>query len=180
MSLIGKRIRLRAIERSDIPTFVLWFNDPEVRKNLLVYMPMSQAQEERWFEAQLEDQDRHILGIETLDGALIGNIGLENINWRDNKAELGIVIGEKEYWNNGYGSEAIIILLDFVFRQMNLRRVFLRVFEDNKRAMRCYEKCGFKVEGRLREAHFADGKYNDELVMGILRHEFLKARGGAR
>ncbi len=174
MTILGKRIRLRAIERSDIPTFVHWFNDPEVTKNLVLYLPLSQAQEERWFEAQLEDKNRCVLGIETLDGKLIGNIGLENINWKDSRAELGIVIGDKEYWDNGYGSEAIITLLDFVFRQMNLHRVYLRVYEDNKRAIRCYEKCGFKLEGCLRESRFADGKYSDELVMGILHHEFLR------
>jgi RimJ/RimL family protein N-acetyltransferase len=69
-------------------------------------------------------------------------------------------------------------LLDFAFSQMNLHRVYLRVFEDNQRALHCYEKCGFKPEGRLREAHFANGKYKDELVMGILRHEFVRAQGG--
>ena len=96
MTILGERIRLRAIERSDIPTFVRWFNDPEVTKNLVLYLPLSQAQEERWFEAQLEDKNRRILGVETLDGKLIGNIGLENINWKDSRAELGIVIGDKE------------------------------------------------------------------------------------
>jgi diamine N-acetyltransferase len=178
MSILGKRLRLRAIERSDIPTFVRWLNDPEVIKHLLLYLPISQVQEERWFEAQLEDQNRRILGIETLDGKLIGNIALEDINWKDRNAELGIVIGEKEYWGTGYGTEAIITLLDFAFSQMNLHRVYLRVFEDNQRALHCYEKCGFKPEGRLREAHFGDGKYSDELVMGILRHEFFRAQGG--
>jgi RimJ/RimL family protein N-acetyltransferase len=178
MSILGKRLRLRAIERSDIPTFVRWLNDPEVIQHLLLYLPISQAQEESWFEAQLKDQDRRILGIETLDGKLIGNIALENINWKDRNAELGIVIGEKEYWGTGYGTEAIITLLDFAFSQMNLHRVYLRVFEDNQRALHCYEKCGFKPEGRLREAHFANGKYKDELVMGILRHEFVRAQGG--
>jgi diamine N-acetyltransferase len=178
VSILGERLRLRAIERSDIPTFVRWFNDPDVTKNLIRYMPMSQAQEERWFEAQLEDQDRHIFGIETLDGTLIGNIGLHNINWKDSNAEMGIVIGEKEYWDNGYGSEAITVLLNFVFCQMNLHRVHLRVYQDNKRATHCYQKCGFKLEGRLREARFADGKYTDELVMGVLRPEFLRARRG--
>jgi RimJ/RimL family protein N-acetyltransferase len=171
MSILGKRLRLRAIERSDIPAFVRWFNDPEVTKNLVLYLPMSQAQEERWFEEYLRDEQRHIFGIETLDGRLIGNIGLENINWKDSNAALGIVIGEKEYWDEGYGTEAIISLLDFVFREMNIHRVYLRVFEDNHRAIRCYEKCGFKLEGRLREAHFSDGEYCDELVMGILRGE---------
>ena len=179
MAILGKRLRLRAIERSDIPAFVHWFNDPEVIRHLTLYMPMSQAEEERWFEQHLGDQQRHVFGIETTDGQLIGNIGLEAINWKDRKAELGIVIGEKEYWGQGYGTEAIKTLLEFAFRQMNLHRVSLRVFDDNERARRCYEQCGFKLEGRLREAEFSDGRYRDELVMGILHDEFLQGRGGA-
>jgi RimJ/RimL family protein N-acetyltransferase len=173
MSMPGKKIRLRAIERSDIPAFVRWFNDPEVIQYTATYMPMSQAQEERWFEAQLEERDRFIFGIETLDGRLIGNLGLINIDWKNSHALLGIVIGEKEYWGHGYGTDAIMALLGFTFKQMNLHRVHLTTYEYNKRAIRCYEKCGFKLEGRMRQAHFYDGQYYDELAMGILREEFL-------
>ncbi len=172
MVILGKRIRLRAIERSDIPSFVRWFSDPEVRQYLEMYLPMSFAQEERWFEAQLEDRDAHVLGIETLDGTLIGNVGLHAIDWKDRRAVLGIVIGEKEYWNQGYGSEAVSTLLGFAFGEMNLHRVSLRVYEYNQRAIRCYEKCGFVLEGRLRGARFHSGNYHDELIMGILQDEF--------
>ncbi len=172
MTITGKRIRLRAIERRDIPTFVRWFNDPEVRQYLEMLMPMSQAQEERWFEAYLDKGDSHIWGIETLDGSLIGNLGLSSIDWQNRQAVLGIVIGEKEYWDNGYGTEAITTLLRFAFEEMNLHRVSLRVFDYNQRAIRCYEKCGFMQEGRLRQARFHGGEYHDELVMGILRADF--------
>jgi len=136
-------------------------------------MPMSQAQEERWFEAQLEQRDQFIFGIETLDGKLIGNLGLAKMDWKNSQAVLGIVLGEKEYWGQGYGTDAITTLLGFAFKQMNLHRVFLTTYEYNKRAIRCYEKCGFKLEGRMRQAHFYGGQYHDELMMGILREEFL-------
>jgi diamine N-acetyltransferase len=172
MTILGQKIRLRAIERNDIPAFVRWFNDPEVRQYLEMYLPMSQAQEENWFETQLDDDSGRIFGIETLDGALLGNIGLHRINWKDRFAELGIVIGERPFWSQGYGTDAIRTLLRFAFRQMNLHRVFLRVFEYNQRAMRCYEKCGFKLEGRLRQAHFHAGRYHDVVIMGILQEEF--------
>jgi len=178
MAILGKRIRLRAIERSDIPTFVSWLNDPEVVENLLLYLPISQAQEEQWFEDQLQRTDQHIFGIETLDGKLIGNVALDEVNWKDRSAVLGIVIGEKDYWDEGYGTDAICTLLGFAFREMNLHRVSLHVFDDNTRAIRCYEKSGFQHEGRMREAEFSRGRYRDELVMGILRREFLAAQGG--
>jgi RimJ/RimL family protein N-acetyltransferase len=171
--IVGKQTRLRAIEREDIPIFVRWFNDPEVRKYLEMYLPMSVAEEEQWFEAHLKDDTSRIFGIETEEGRLIGNIGLHNLDWKNRNALLGIVIAEREYWGRGYGTDAVTTLLDFAFNEMNLHRVSLFVYEFNERAVRCYEKCGFRHEGRAREALFRDGSYHDHLVMAILREEFI-------
>ena len=102
----GERIRLRAIEREDIPAFVRWFNDPEVRHYLEMYLPMSKAGEEQWFEAHLKDESSQIFAIETDEGELVGNIGLGDLDWKNRSATLGIVIAEKEYWGRGYGSDA--------------------------------------------------------------------------
>ena len=168
----GQRIKLRAIERGDLPVFVRWFNDPEVRQYLLMYMPMSLAEEEKWFERQLEDQNNRVFAIETTDGVHIGNCGLHDFDWKNSKAELGILIGEKEYWSKGYGSDAVRTLVGFAFGEMNLHRVQLEVYDFNSRALHCYEKCGFQVEGRQREALFRNGSYHDILIMGILRENF--------
>ena len=173
--IIGKKVRLRPIERDDLPRFVAWFGDPEIRRHLLLYLPFSLAQEERWFEnllERLERQEEVILAIETSDGAHIGNIGLHSIDWKNRSAELGITIGEKEYWNQGYGSAAIRTLLGLAFREMNLHRVFLRVDEDNGRGIRCYEKSGFQQEGTFRDAVFKEAIYHDQYVMSILKSEF--------
>lgn len=171
--ILGQKTRLRAIEREDIPTFVRWLNDPEVRHYLEVYLPMSQAEEERWFERQLEDDSSRVFGVETEEGVLIGNVGLSDLDWKNRSAFLGIVIAEKEYWGRGYGSDAIVTLLGFAFGEMNFHRIYLSVFDFNQRAVRCYEKCGFRHEGRAREALFRDGRYHDALQMAILRQEFF-------
>lgn len=171
--IVGKQTRLRAIEREDIPIFVRWLNDPEVRQYLEMYLPMSVAEEEQWFEAYLKDDTSRIFGIETEEGRLIGNIGLHNLDWKNRKALLGIVIAEREYWGRGYGTDAVTTLLDFAFNEMNLHRVSLSVFEFNERAVRCYEKCGFRHEGRAKEALFRDGSYHDHFLMAILREEFI-------
>jgi RimJ/RimL family protein N-acetyltransferase len=170
--IYGEKVRLRRVEREDIPTFVRWFNDPEVREYLTIYRPLSTAEEEKWFERQLEDTDSELFAIETADGVHIGNTGLHAINWQYRQAELGIVLGEKEYWDKGYGTDAVRTLLGFAFEEMNLHRVFLRVRADNARGIRVYEKCGFQHEGCKREAIFANGRYYDELHMGILAREF--------
>jgi len=108
--ILGERVRLRPIERDDLPRFVGWFGDPEVRRHLLVYLPFSLAQEKRWFEnllERLERQEDVVLAIETSGGVHIGNVGLHAIDWKNRNAELGIVIGEQAYWGQGYGTDAI-------------------------------------------------------------------------
>jgi RimJ/RimL family protein N-acetyltransferase len=169
--IYGEKTRLRRIEREDIPTFVRWFGDPEVRAFLLVNSPISHAQEEKWFERKLEEESE-LFAIETLDGTHIGNIELFDFQRVHHQAELGVVLGEKAYWGQGYGSDAIRTLLRFGFEELNLHRIQLRVYEDNERGIRAYRKCGFQHEGRAREAIYRRGRYYDLLWMGILRHEF--------
>ena len=171
--ILGQKTRLRAIEREDLLTFVRWFNDPEVRRYLEMYLPMSKAEEEVWFEAYLKDDTSRNFAIETGEGALIGTIGLDDLDWKNRHASLGIVIAEKDFWGRGYGTDAVTALVGFAFNEMNLHRICLSVFEFNDRAIRCYEKCGFRQEGRAREALFRDGKYHDHLLMAILRQEFV-------
>jgi RimJ/RimL family protein N-acetyltransferase len=171
----GLKVRLRPIEREDLPTYVRWFGDPEVRHHLAMYLPFSLAQEEQWFEdllQRLRDRTAVLLAIETLDGVHIGNLGLVDVNWKDRNAELGITIGEKAYWGQGYGTDAVRTMLRLAFEQMNLHRVFLRVHADNARAIRCYEKAGFQKEGTLRHVVFRDGAYVDQFLMAILAPEF--------
>jgi RimJ/RimL family protein N-acetyltransferase len=142
---------------------------------LLVWLPFSLAQEERWFEnlqGRLERQEDVYLAIDTLDGVHIGNVGLHRIDWKNRNAELGITIGEKSYWGQGYGTDAVLTMLNLAFREMNLHRVFLRVDADNARGIRCYEKVGFQHEGTLREVGFRESKYFDQYMMSILESEF--------
>jgi diamine N-acetyltransferase len=174
--ILGKRTRLRAIERDDLPRFVAWMNDPEVIRGLLMAGPLSMAQEERWF-ANLQNRpvEEHPLGIDvsTPEGWIhIGNIALHSIMWRDSNAEVGIMIGEKRFWSQGYGRDAMVLMLRHAFYTLGLNRVYLRVFATNPRAVHSYEKAGFVHEGTMRQAHLQDGAYVDELLMGALRSEW--------
>ena len=179
--IIGERVRLRAIERQDIPTFVRWFNDPEVRRHLTMFEPMSHAQEERWFERQLEQGDGFRFGVDAArDGSWvhIGSIGLHQVDWKNRSAVFGIALGEKDYWNQGYGTEAVRLTLRFAFDELNLHRVELGVFADNPRARRCYEKAGFLPEGTRREAMYRDGQYRDLAMMAVLEDDYRRMVGG--
>lgn len=174
----GRNVRLRAAERSDLENFVRWLNDPEVRAGLTLYLPMSMAEEERWFENMLDrPQEEHPLVIEARDGegwSPIGNCGFHQIEWRSRTAEVGIFIGEKDLWNRGLGTEVMHLLLRHGFESLNLNRVALRVYEDNPRAIRAYEKVGFVHEGRLRQAMYKTGRYVDILLMSVLRAEWAE------
>ena len=136
--------------------------------------PLSHADERRWLDDGPTNGFANgvRLAIETKDGVHIGNLDLNQTRAEDRKAGLGIMIGEKAYWSNGYGTDAIVTLLRFAFHEMNLNRVWLHVFESNERAFACYEKCGFRQEGRLREHYYTDGRYCDVVIMGVLRSEF--------
>ncbi len=174
--IYGDRIRLRAVERNDLPRFVEWLNDPEVTAGLVMYLPLSAAVEEDWFDQMLKQPaDQHPMVIEarSQDNWLaIGDCGFNSIDHRNRSGEIGIFIGQKDLWNRGYGTETMRLLLKHGFHTLNLHRIFLRVFETNKRAIRSYEKAGFVHEGRLRQAQFSNGKYEDVLLMSVLRPEW--------
>lgn len=174
--LKGKLVNLRAIERKDLDEIMKWVNDREVTKYLAAFLyPVSQEEEEKFLERAMSRNDTEKnLVMETKERVYIGQISLHKIDWKNSNAELGIVIGNKEYWGKGYGTEAIKILLHHAFNQMNLYKIYLQVFEFNQRGIRCYEKCGFKKEGKLRKNHFYKAKYYDVILMGILKDEFEK------
>jgi len=174
--IYGTRIRLRAAERYDLPRFVEWLNDPEVTAGLSMYLPLSQADEDAWFDQMLvKPADEHPMVIEVHleDNWLpVGNCGFGSIDHRNRNAEIGIFIGRKDLWNLGYGTETMRLMLQHGFNTLNLHRIFLRVYDSNKRAIRSYEKAGFVHEGRLREAEYRKGKYVDVLLMSVLRPEW--------
>lgn len=174
--IYGERIRLRAIEREDIPLFVLWLNDPEVRLGIARYLPISMVEEARWFEnVQTRPQEERPLTIEIQEEGYwraIGNQGFFNIDWRVRSAEVGIFIGEKAYWNQGYGTEAMRLMLQHGFETLNFNRIYLTVNVDNPRAVRSYEKVGFILEGQQRQATYHQGAYSDQLMMSVLREEY--------
>jgi RimJ/RimL family protein N-acetyltransferase len=174
--IIGEGVRLRSPERTDIPKFVEWLNDPDVRTGLLLYLPLSLDAEQKWFDNMLTmpaEEQPLVIEIQDQDEwKMIGNIGLHKIDQRCRSAEVGIFIGEKSLWNQGYGTKAMQLILKHGFETLNLNRIMLDVFADNLGAIRAYEKCGFVHEGRKREAAYKNGIYVDILIMGILRSEW--------
>jgi diamine N-acetyltransferase len=176
--LEGRKVRLRAIERVDLPSFVKWINDPEVTQFLELNPPMSMEDEEKWF-ASLQKSDDKVFSIDTKDGKLIGNVGLMRLNWKDRCVLIGIMIGEKEYWNRGFGTDAIETLLGYLFDELGLNRVYLIADERNVGAIHCYEKLGLKKEGLLRQNRYKNGVHTNDVEMSLLRQDWQEKRSGS-
>ena len=179
--LYGEKTRLRAIEREDIPAFLRWFNDPEVRQGLAMFGPMGKAAEESWVESLASRHDDFVFAVEASDvdpngsqrWVHIGNVGLHSVDWRNRHCIFGIALGEKAYWGKGYGTDATRTILRFAFLELNLHRVELEVYAYNARAIRTYEKAGFRHEGTRRQSLFRDGRYHDAHIMAVLADDLL-------
>ena len=175
----GERIFLRPSERADLPLFVRWLNDADVARNLAGRAPMSLAAEEAWFDRMLRAQgttDYHFVLCLLEDGRPIGTVGLHAVDRVNGSAEFGIAIGEVREWGKGYATEALGAICDFGFGELRLERIALDVYAGNARGRRAYEKAGFLLEATLRNARYGHGRYEDVLVMSLLRDDWAARR----
>ena len=163
----GRLIRLRALERRDVDANHAFINDYETVRGMLsgIPFPASMEDEYRWLEQQSSySRGEYQFAVEDFEGDLVGRCGVTRLDWKNRVAELGIMIGTP-YRGRGYGSEAMELLCDFCFREMNLHKLKVSVFAFNEAAIRCYEKNGFQREGVLRQEIFRDGKYQDVVLL---------------
>lgn len=169
--IVGSKCYLSPLESSDAGNVAEWLNDLKVQMNFDVVYNLT-AEEERYYIPEARKVSR-IFGIVDLKtDKLIGVTGLHEIDHISRHAMLGIYIGDTEYRNSGYGTEAVKLILDFGFNMLNLHNIALFVAEFNKRAVKVYEKCGFKHAGVKRQSKiFGDEKY-DMLMMDILSGEY--------
>src|SRR5213083_1874896 len=170
--LIGTKVYLRPLEEADAAECHAWLNDPEVRRTLAVRgVPHTEASSREWIRTRDPRRDQ-VFAIVTRERDLyVGNCGLHEIDPIDRLARLGIVIGRKDEWGKGFGTEAVTLLCRHAFDGLNLHKVCLSCFATNERGLRLYARVGFAPEGRLREQVFIDGRWVDEIVLGLVRDE---------
>jgi RimJ/RimL family protein N-acetyltransferase len=174
--LKGEKVVLRPVRRSDIDYFLKWFNDPEVTQYLSMYLPMTEMAEEKFIEGlgKTEAGKNAMFVMEAGDNKPIGTVGLSNIHPKDHHAVFGIAIGEKDYWSNGYGTEAARLIIRYGFEQLNLHRINSFAISFNERSLRLHLRVGFREEGQQREAVFKNGEYHDHVMFVLLRNEWQK------
>ena len=174
--IVGTGVTLRPFQPEDLPTLRIWHDDADVMQYWGDRYPILAAHA---FEADIAPNGRFTqfgkdgyFGICDESGRLIGRIDYEGFELPERAAELSILIGEKDVWSKGYGSEAIVLLLEWLFNDRGAHRVWLEVFPANTRAQRAYEKVGFIREGTLRETWLVDGQWHDEHLYSMLRREY--------
>lgn len=171
--LRGDRVILRPVSVEDVPLMLKWINNPNVRKYLSVPFPTTEGEEMEWIEnLHKRKQNDVTLAIE-VDGKIIGTMGLHRIHWRNRVATTGTLIGEEDFWGKGYGTEAKMHLLNYAFNTLNLRKICSSVLAFNERSYRYGLRCGYREEGRLKQHHFHDGQYHDEILLAVFRDDWL-------
>lgn len=167
------------MEPEDIPAMVRWLNDPDVTENLLRYLPLSLKEEEAWYQKMIASPaEEHYYMVDVFENEKTETIGVTHfhaVDWKNRSTEIAICIGEKKYWDNGYGRETMQLMVRHAFNDLNLNRICLFVFDTNERAKKAYLAAGFVEEGRLREDIYKNGRYIDTHIMSVLRSEWQDA-----
>ena len=175
----GVKISLRPLREADLgQRYLSWLNDGEVTRFLEVGTFPVTARELREFYQNVSKSKTDVLFaiVDKETDLHIGNIKLGGINWVHRFADLGIMIGDKEYWNKGYGEEACKLLLRFAFENLNLRTVTLGVYGNHVAGKKAYEKVGFQIDGRIKGYFNCHGEYVDKVIMSISKERFLTLR----
>lgn len=177
MNILGKRVLLRAIEEEDLPLLHRWANDPEIWANLGGWhFPSSFDSMKAWFAGLRTDQLNQRFAIETRDGReLIGTANLVSIDWKNNHAFHGMMLGPLDLRGKGYGLDTVMAVMRYAFDELHLERLDGDIIEHNEPSYRLYVgKCGWKEEGRLRRWHFRQGRYWDKIVVGVTRDDYAE------
>jgi RimJ/RimL family protein N-acetyltransferase len=163
-------IKIRALKKSDKLFLHKWINDTDIIKHTNSYRPIDEVEQDEWFNSIYKNKQQHVFGIELIEfKKLIGTCGLYEIDNISRKGELRMKIGDKNEWSKGFGKIALKKLLNFGFNDLNLNKVWLKVLDDNKAAIKIYTDAGFVVEGKMKEDMFIQGKYMDVLLMGFIK-----------
>lgn len=171
--LVGERIYLSPLNVEDAEKYVEWFCDFKTTDGIGKSGNIMTLESEKEFLEKIVKNNELTFAIVNLEkDELIGSCGFNEISYKKRTGTIGILIGEEKNRSNGYGTETLNLLLDYGFNYLNLNNMMLTVKSFNERAIKCYQKVGFKEFGRRRESYFLNGKYYDDVHMDILASEF--------
>jgi len=169
----GNRVDLRILCEEDAPLLVTWMNDHTITQYLASRTPITVEAEIEWIKKGRESKDSYNFGIETKEGELIGCLGFGKIDMIDGTAQSGACIGNKKFWGKGFGTEAKMLLLDFAFNTLNIRKMCSGAIAFNKRSIAYQKKCGGVIEGTLNNQRYVNGRYWDEILFAVYKDDWV-------
>ncbi|MFX1379482.1 MAG: GNAT family N-acetyltransferase [Promethearchaeota archaeon] len=176
--LEGKIINLCPLNMEHVNLYTKWSNDPDIRRYSRNIIPWTIDEIKKWSELE-EDRVKKEIAFEIWhrkDNKPIGTAGFSDINWPDRNANLFVGIGEIDYWGQNIAAEVSRLLLDYGFEELNLNKVYSRIFSPNKQSLRAAEKIGFKYEATLKEHAYIEGKFVNELRFALFKKEWLNQK----
>ena len=174
--ITGEKIRLIPLTLEMMPVYVRWFSDTEVTRFMGLACPPTLGQEQEWFERTAKSE-KDVLWAIMVGDKHIGSTGIHQINWPNRRAITGNLIGEKDEWGKGYGSEAVRLRTRYAFQELGLEKLETEAFLENTGSRRCLEKAGYRQYGIARRHFFRGGKWHDMWLADVLRDEWLAANG---
>jgi len=176
----GEMVRLVPIDKAKhLDNAVRWVNDPEISRYLLIGdFPMTRIAEEAWFDRMSSMNDKDVvLAIELLNGEHVGMTGIHAINWRDGTATTGTIIGVREHWGKGIGTDAARVRSMYAFDVLGLRYLMSAVLEGNERSLRMLKKSGYVECGCYPKRVWKRGSFHDETVLYMTREMWREGSG---
>ena len=168
----SKNLVMKEIEEKDLDLLMRWRNSPEVSDFLFTDKTYTNKSQKKWFNKNKDNKENIYFVAENLNGNKFGEARINNIDFKNKKCEIGAYIGEKTFKGKGLGKEIFKALTSFCLKELNMNKTFLKAFLFNKIAIHIYESLGFKSEGILRQEVLKKGKFEDVIVMSILRSEW--------
>ncbi|WP_019646418.1 GNAT family N-acetyltransferase [Novispirillum itersonii] len=174
MNIKGKKVTLRAIEEDDLQQLHAWSNDPEIWPLLGGWhFPCSMASTRRWFEGLAGDSLNQRFAIDVPGIGLVGTANLIDIDWKNNNAFHGMMLGSPEIRGKGIGVDTVMAIMRYAFDELHLARLDGSMIEYNDRSIAMYcNRCNWKVEGRQRNWYFRNGRYWDRIIVGVTREDY--------
>ncbi len=172
MNLKGKKILLRAIEKEDIEFLRTMINDETMERQVGGWsFPISKYEQDKWFESQINNTDS-IRCIIELEGSPIGLETLTDIDWKNRKACHGIKLYNEKIRGKGYGTDTLKTIMKYAFEELQLNKLYTTILEHNEVSIKLHKKCGWEIEGTLKESVFKNNRYIDEVQIAILKKQY--------
>lgn len=180
--IVGSKVFIRAVEKEDLERFQLWSNDFQLKE--LFDFVIDFTNDESLVCDYVGNGDFgsniYFTIVEIDTKKPVGRCTLSDIDYVNKKCNCSLYIGDVASQNKGYGTEAMRLLMKYAFDDLNLNRIGTWVFDFNKGAIKCFKRCGMKVEGIMRDGVYRNGKYHDVYFMGVLKSEYLSMSKGGR